>query len=138
MKIAFATAFAIVQLFAPRLMAKGPTLKITIEGSDLARPIEITDAAILQQFNVWTGPGTSTNESNGFIVDWSVGVVSQPPKGLHRYQVSFYADHGLGVKKPVYVVAFEFDESLEPGYVYLPGKGDERYKQKCHVNSPGQ
>ena len=137
MKIAFAAAFAIVLLFAPSLTAKGPTLKITIEGSDLARPIEITDPTILQQFNIWSGPGTSSNESKSFIVNWSNGVVPERPKGLRRYQVSFYADHGFGLKKPAYVVLYEYDDSSGHGYVYLPGKGEQWYAQNVTSISRG-
>jgi len=56
--------------------AKGPTLKITIKGSDLVAPIEITEKGILEKFNVWAGAGVEINgitQTKGFIVDWERG-----------------------------------------------------------------
>ena len=40
------------------ISAKGETTKITVAGATLASPIEMTDANIVRQFQVWTGPGT--------------------------------------------------------------------------------
>jgi hypothetical protein len=107
------------------LSAKGKTVRITIKGADLKNPIEITDPKILANFNVWTGPGTSSNEGKGLIVDWSHGTESSPPKGRPLYEVSFYADFGNREEKQVYVVSYEYDPSSRHGYVYLPGKGDK-------------
>ena len=53
------------------LMAKGKTVKITIKGTDLKIPIQISDPEILANFQVWTGPGTSTAERQSLIIDWS-------------------------------------------------------------------
>jgi len=110
------------------LSAKRRTVRITIKGTDLKTPIEITDPAILGNFNVWTGPGTSPNESKGLIVDWSQGVTSPPPKGLPLYEVFFYADFGSQEEKLVYVVDYECDPLTRRGYVRLPGKGDKRWQ----------
>jgi hypothetical protein len=107
------------------LSAKGRTVRIIIRGTDLRTPIEITDPTVLANFNVWTGPGTSSNKSRGLIVDWSRGAIPAPPKGLPLYEVFFYADFGSPEKKPVYVVSYEFDPSTRRGYVYLPGRGDK-------------
>src|ERR1051326_2841743 len=76
MKRTFGVSVALLLLVSSPLAAKGPTLKITIKGSDLPKLIDITDAAILKQFNIWTGPGTSSNEAKSFIIDWSRGVVT--------------------------------------------------------------
>ena len=119
---------ALLLLLSLPLIAKGPTLKITIKGSDLPKCIDITDPAILQQFNIWTGPGTSSNEAKSFIVDWSRGVVTDRLSGLRQYQILFYADHGSGLNQPAYVVSYEFDDSSGRGYVYLPGNGEESYE----------
>jgi hypothetical protein len=110
------------------LSAKGRTVRITIKGADLKSPIEITDSTILANFNVWTGPGTSSNESKGLIVDWSQGTISPPPKGLPLYEVFFYADFRSQEEKQVYVVSYEYDPSTRRGYVYLPGKGDKWWR----------
>ena len=110
------------------LLAKGKTVKITIKGADLKRPIEITDPKVLADFNVWTGPGTSSNapgfnaNAPGFIIDWSKGPVRKPPESLRRYEVSFHTDPNEQI---VYVVYYAFSLDAEQGYVYLPGESDE-------------
>lgn len=108
---------------ASRVFAKAPTTKIIISGSDLRRPIEISDPAILTNFRVWTGPGTSSNDKQGLIVDWFQGPL-QEPRGLRRYQVSFYAG-AVPNERLVYVVYYAFSPGADPGYVYLPGGSDE-------------
>jgi len=105
-------------------MAKGPTLKITIKGSDLASPVEITEKGILEKFNVWTGAGVKINgipEAKGFIVDWEKGPVAEPRTTLHRYEVSFHVIHQ---QPSSYVVSYAYDPVTGKGYVYLPGKGE--------------
>jgi hypothetical protein len=81
---------------------------------------------------VWSGAGTfrrlgggdPIEATDGFIVDWSSGVVADRPKGLPRYEVAFYTGPSTG---PVYVVYYAPDPSSDRGYVYLPGKGEELY-----------
>jgi hypothetical protein len=105
------------------LLAKGKTSKITIKGTDLKKPIEISDPKILENFQVWTGPGTSCADRQSLIIDWSQGPVRKPPESLRRYQVSFYVD---GLKdRIVYVVYYAFSPGAEQGYVYLPAESDE-------------
>ena len=130
-RVAAALAFCVVVAPAS-LGAKGETTQIAISGGDLASPVRIADPVILRQFHVWSGAGTfrrlgggdPIEATEGFIVDWSSGVVADPPKGLQRYAVAFYAGPATG---PVYVVHYEPDPSRDRGYVYLPGKGDELY-----------
>ena len=102
------------------LLAKGKTVKITIKGADLKTPIEISE--ILANFQVWTGPGTSTADRQSLIIDWSQGPVKETPPALRRYQVSFYAAPNDQI---VYVVYYGFTPGAEQGYVYLPGESDE-------------
>jgi hypothetical protein len=104
------------------LLAKGHTDKIIIEGAGIPAPVEITDSKILANFNVWTGPGTSSNEKEGFIIQWSQGA-AEPPPGLPRYQVSFYTDESGD--RLSYVVFYSYDPSAKLGYVYLPGPGEK-------------
>jgi hypothetical protein len=99
-----------------RLPAKGHTTKITIRRTDLAAPIKITDPKIVESFNVWTGPGTSSNQPQGLIVDWSRGV-ARPPQNLPVYEVLFFTTH----PGRAYVVSYLIDPSTDDGYVYLPG-----------------
>jgi hypothetical protein len=108
------------------LLAKGKTVKITISGADLKRPIEIFDPKILANFSVWTGPGTSTADHQGLIIDWSEGPVRETPDTLRKYQVSFYAGAPAN-ERIVYVVYYAFSIGDEQGYVYLPGESDEWY-----------
>ena len=119
----------------PEIFAKGETSKITISGADLKVPIEITDPSILVNFNVWSGVGTSstvagvtTQGDRGFIIDWPVGAVAEPPKVLTRYQVSFRAKFSEEKERLVYAVFYEYDPANDKGYVYLPGKADEWYR----------
>jgi hypothetical protein len=48
------------------------------------------------------------------------------PRGLQRYEVSFYAK--FPDEKLVYVVLYEYDPAAERGYIYLPGRGDDSYR----------
>jgi len=44
----------------------------------------------IRAFNVWEGPGTFVNgveQTGGFIIDWSKGIVAERPAGLQRYEV---------------------------------------------------
>jgi hypothetical protein len=113
-----------------RVFAKADISRITIKGADLKTPIEITDPKTLANFDVWSGPGTSwtggsPKEADRFIIDWSQGV-TEPPKGLQRYEVLFYAK--MPNERLVYVVFYEYDPATEHGYIYLPGRADERYR----------
>jgi hypothetical protein len=125
-KTTLATLFGLLFLIAlpTSLLAKGRTVRITIK-ADLKAPIEITDPSILRNFNVWTGTGTSSHESQGLIVDWSRGAISPPSQGLPLYEVSFYADLGNQEEKLVYVVSYAYDPSVRRGYVYIPGRKDK-------------
>jgi hypothetical protein len=64
MKEPFVILVLLLTVFLPSsLRAKGITTRIVIEGLNLSAPIEITDPQIHRNFAVWTGPGTSLNES---------------------------------------------------------------------------
>jgi hypothetical protein len=71
-----------------------------------------------------TRAGTTVEETEGFIVDWTAGVVATPGNGLPHFDVAFYVGSS---NQPVYVVFYEFDPSTDQGYVYLPGPTDELY-----------
>ena len=104
------------------LLAKGKTVKITIKGTHLKTAIEISDPRILQNFQVWTGPGTSGADRQSLIIDWSQGPVRKAPESLRRYQVSFHTDPNEQI---VYVVYYAFSPGAVQGYVYLPSDSDE-------------
>ena len=126
MRRMFAVLVAFLPLVIPaRVFAKADISKITIAGADLKTPIKITDPQTLANFNVWTGPGTSSKQADRFIIDWSQGVTERP-KGLQRYEVSFYAK--LPNERLIYVAFYEYDPATEYGYIYLPGRTDEWYR----------
>jgi hypothetical protein len=97
-----------------------------VAGDDLAKPIEISDPNIVVNFQVWVGPGTSSGQGQGFIVDWSSGAIKEPPKELTRYEVSFYVNEP--VEHIAYVVLYALDPSTGRGYVYIPGKSDQHFQ----------
>ena len=128
MKVAIAVLLSamLIPCVSTPLLAKGNTVKIIISGAGLKRAIEISDPKILANFSVWTGPGTSTADHQGLIIDWSHGPVRETPSTLRRYQVSFYAG-AVPNERIVYVVYYVVNPDVSPGYVYLPGKSDEWY-----------
>jgi hypothetical protein len=123
--------FLLFLVVSTPLLAKEKTSKITISGAGLNTPIEISDPNVLANFRVWAGPGTSSNEGQGLIIDWSQGTVTETPNTLRRYQVSFYAGSPAH-ERIVYVVYYVLNPDAGPGYVYLPGESDEWYGVNVH------
>lgn len=127
-------AFCGALFFASNSWPKGPTIKMEIDGDGLSAPIVITDPEILDQFNIWNGPGVHTTRPDGVLVasahldsqqamgrfiDWPKGQVSERTSGLQRVIVTFF----IGVPARAenarkYLVAYELDES--EGFIYLP------------------
>jgi hypothetical protein len=123
--------------FAAILSAKPETVKMTITGSELPKPVEITDQSILAALNIWSGPGNFKIENgvrapivNDGSILWSLGAVPEPPKGLPHYDVSFYGE--FPEERLMYVLKYLYDPSEKKGYVYLPGKGEEWYEVNVH------
>jgi hypothetical protein len=111
------------------LFAKGDLLKITM-CADSAAPIEISGPG-LAAFDVWAGPGVRSNgieETEGFIIDWTNGIVSSPPTGLIHYDVFFYSNFRKKDGSIIYTVSYDFDTHSGVGYVYLPGRGDSVFQ----------
>lgn len=131
--LAVAFAIALLLILASRLLAKGETTKIVIDGIDLAKPVEITDRSTLANFHVWAGPGTFSSQPGfdpnapSFIIDWSQGPVAEVPQALEKYQISFYSDE-LSKERPIYVVYYAISPSSKQGLVYLPGKSDDWWR----------
>ena len=109
------------------LAAKEKAVRITVSGGNLATSVEITDPKILGNFNVWTGPGTSLNDAEGFIVQWSRGAIAEPPSRLPQYQVSFYTERSA--ERPFYVVFYCYDPSLRRGFAHFPSFAEKWYPQ---------
>ena len=106
------------------LAAKGPMARVSIEGP--AAPVEITNTRF--GFNPYAGPGVTVNgseQTTGFIVDWSEGTVGSPPETLPRYDVSFYVgypENGLA-----YVGQIRVRSVDSVGYVYIAGTLDAQF-----------
>jgi hypothetical protein len=64
--------------------AKTPTVKITVSGGGLTTPIELTDAQLLSESNVWSGefldPSTTV---------WSSKPLHGVPERADSYELSF-------------------------------------------------
>ena len=134
-RMAIAMFGLLMLFFGPVLSAKGDMVLIEVKAKSLRAPIKITDTKI-QEFNVWAGPGVNgvgLREAEGFVADWKKGVVAEPPAGLERYELSFYAGcvtdpRCLGEYPTlVYVVTYAYAPSSEHGFIYLPGKGEPLY-----------
>jgi|SRR5580692_9500995 hypothetical protein len=131
MRVTFAALATIALLVIARapVFAKGDTVRITITGGDLGAPIEITDPAIVCQYNVWAGRGTSSGEPHSVNIDWTQGI-AKPPKGVPVYEVSFVTTR---TNPGTYLVRYAIDPATKRGYVYLPGKADAHYRDNVFL-----
>lgn len=126
---------AAVVTFAPGVLAKNETTRITIAGGGLATPIVITDPATLRRFNVWTGPGTGGSAqgvqwkaTDGFVIE-SATPVNDPPSSLGRYEVTFLVDRqDRNGQNMAYVIFYEYDAQGDRGFVYFPGRSDPQWR----------
>lgn len=138
MKRVVSAAFCVLVVLSATasVFAKGATTRITITGVGLQNQIEIRDPAVLKHFNVWSGPGTYANGvegTEGFIIDWASGAVTDRPTGLRTFQVSFYVRYANRpfseqTDQLAYIVSYAVDPVTGQGYVYLPGRSDESYR----------
>jgi len=103
-----------VTLTSPLAQAKAPTCKIVIEGGSLHQPLEITDPKILDLSNVWMGR----------FIDSDHDPVTEPPRGIGPYEISFYVKFGENDIRKKYVLYYHPRSGSQPGYIYLPGRGD--------------
>ena len=97
--------------------AKGRTVKIVISGGALTNAIEVTEPRILDISNVWGGE----------FLDHSRGTAKEPPQRPQRYEVSFYVEIADNKATKKYVLYYYPNPAREPGYIYLPGKGETWY-----------
>ncbi|MGH9371635.1 MAG: hypothetical protein ACRD15_08910 [Vicinamibacterales bacterium] len=138
MKRVISASFCLLIVFSVTIVvfAKGTTTKITITGAELQEPIEISDPEVLKNFNVWSGPGTFANGvegTEGCIVDWPSGAVTDRPNELRTFQLSFYVRYANRpfseqTDQLAYIVSYAVDPATGQGYVYLPGRSDEPYR----------
>ncbi|MDT5121232.1 MAG: hypothetical protein QOC96_714 [Acidobacteriota bacterium] len=109
---------------ASAVYSKGKPDKIIITGGGLAQPIEITDRETLIEFAPYIGQ----------FIDWKKGIVADPPTQEQPFEVYFYmkwkerhSRYDQGDLKMIYSVRYLPGRDGAPGFVYLPGKDDDRY-----------
>ena len=126
-------AAVLLALVASNAWAQKSLLKISIGGDGIATPLEVTDPAVIGNFNIWNGPSVvihvqgarlppthlDPNVRDGRFVDWPRGIAVQQPIGLKRQEVTFHIGGG-GRPVRTYVVAYEYDPVAKQGYIYLP------------------
>src|SRR5580704_14259929 len=104
----------LVTTLVTTVAAKASTVKLIVSGGSLVHPIDITSGTALN-VNIWDG-------------DFIGSPAPEPDKSLPRYTVSFFTY----TPRPVslrYVVYLTLDRQTGEGFVYLPGPGDEWYRQ---------
>jgi len=104
---------AIVPLAPHWLSGKAPTVRITLSGRSLARPIQITDAKALQLSNAWAAT----------FLDVSKPPLAAAPKVSSTYEVTLYSEIGTNDIRKTYVFFYSPESPAKQGLVYLPGKG---------------
>ena len=117
--------------------SKSRTIRIEISAASLAVPLEITDPAIVDHFNIWNGPGVGVNgqpvhmnphtlERIGAFIDWPRGKVSARPTGTKLFDVVFHQGGRERMQEwhRRYVIRYAYDPATDGGYIYLPGRND--------------
>lgn len=99
------------------LLAKGPTVKLTISGAALPRAIEVTDATVLSRSNVYEGAfiGASAAAPDSALPVYTVAFDVQLPEWMKAGVRTMYA---------VQVVKDPRSNELR---LYLPGRGEPGY-----------
>jgi len=131
-KATLASVALFAVLLAAPVVAKGLTSRITLRDPATGRTVELTAEAVVERFQVWSGPGTLENDvaaSEGFIIDWTLGTANDRRPG-RRYQVEFYARKTpVAPEELAYTVLYQPGVDSQRGVVYLPGRLDEGYRR---------
>ena len=129
-------ATLVVGLASP-LIAKGPTVRLTIAGGGLTQPLNVTSPIAL--VNVWNGVRKAQSWWD-FPKPFLAGAATEPDAVLPRYTISFYVK--AFAEEPqvrvLYVVRYVPDPQTGGGYVYLPRSGDSEARFNSVISRPGQ
>ena len=108
--------FLLLMLFSipTAVFAKGPAALMTISGPGLAKPVEITNSQVLEQYIPFMDDFFAPGQN----------ILAQPPKTDRFYQVSFY--YNDDADRPQLRYAFQYAPG-DPGAIYLPGRGEPGY-----------
>jgi hypothetical protein len=91
------------------------TVRLTLSGAGIARPLEVTDRQVLALSNVFAGT---------FIG----APAGEPDAAWPRYAVIFDVQTRDGVKSPAYSLDYSKNRWTGEGFIHLPGRGDDRYR----------
>lgn len=126
-----------IATYSPSVLAKCQTVRIDIEIEKPSRSLEISDAAIVEMFNFWNGPGVRVNDKpvhldpnrqQGHFIDWPAGPITDFPADGESYAISFLCDvEKTDHPRIMYEVDYVFRPGVDGGYIHLPGFGDDRY-----------
>lgn len=125
------TLFLLLMVLSiPVVLAKAATVKIVVSGDDLAEPIAITDADVVSQFSIWSGPNSRWRARNGswntdysrIFIDFPGGPIDPPLGDLAKFKVEFHVAVTRIENSPeeIYTVLYAFDPIEAIGYMYLP------------------
>ncbi len=136
MQLAATTAIACVfALLSSGAAAKCLTGRIDIDGDGLTETLSISDERIASRFNVYNGPSVRVSgepvhldpdKQDGHFVYWPSGPLEEVIDEGRTYAVSFFCDFN-GETHKLYEVDYRFSPLDEQGYIFLPGRADERY-----------
>jgi len=126
-------SYFVMLLASAALNAKAQTVRIEVTGGALSEPMALTAQDRVERFWIWSGQGVQVNSqrdpSPGTFIDWSRGTVAKAPADLQRYEVSFFCEsRRTEGHRLAYAVSYVLDPATGHGYIYLPGRGDERYR----------
>lgn len=108
------SSLAIALLWVPHwVSAKAPTVRITVAGGKLARPVEITDIEALRLSNAW----------GAAFLDGSRPPLKEAPKVRSTYEVTLYSEIANNDIRKTCVFYYAPASSAKQGLIYLPGKG---------------
>ena len=100
--------------------AKGSTEKISIMGTGLAFPLEITKTSILESFDPWDGQ--FFDRSRG-----TRGRLTESPIVTQTYNVFFYIRDNDNKSQMIYSFRYAPNSSGTQGYIYIPTEGEIWY-----------
>jgi len=101
--------------------AKGRPEKISIIGTGLTFPLEITKTSILERFDPWDG-STFIDRPRGV---W--GRLAEIPTVVQTYNVFFYIMDDSNKPQLIYSFRYALDSSGTQGYIYIPTEGENWY-----------
>ena len=100
--------------------AKGTPEKISIKGTGLVFPLEITKASILESFDPWDGQ--FFDRSRGIR-----GRLTESPMVTQTYDIFFFIRDNDNKSQIIYSFRYALNSSGTQGYIYIPTEGEDGY-----------